>query len=82
MPVYGEPAARIRVQLDVLVNVDKPTDIAHLVGPDIGGINATHHAVNVRVTVYSLMVLVQTVSTDCGGGCVNMNAAGDVSANV
>jgi len=70
------------VQLAVLVNVDSLTAIAHRVGPDIGVINATHHAVNVTVTVYSMMVLVLTVSTDCGGGCVNMNAAGSVSANV
>jgi len=70
------------VQLDVLVNVDNSTDIAHRVGPDIGVINATNHAVNVGVTVYSMMVLVLTVSTECGAGCVNLNAGGDVSANV
>ena len=72
----------MNVQLVVLGNVDNPTDIAHRVGLAIGVPNATTGAVNVKVIAFSMMVLVLTVSTDCGDLRVNIHARGDVSANV
>jgi len=82
VPGNGDPAANMSVPLVVSVNVDNQTVIAHRVGPNNGVINATTGAANVKVIAFSMMVLALTVSMDCGGGCVNLNAGGDVSANV
>jgi len=82
VPENGEPAASMSVQLVVLVNVDSPTVIAHRVGPNIGVINATTGAANVKVIAFSMMVLALTASMDCLGGCVNIIAVGRVLANV